>query len=57
MATSNNGLRPGQEGSIIVEKVRAEKNVNFGFNAATEGHEDLVRAGVIDPTKVARTAL
>jgi chaperonin GroEL len=47
----------GQEGSIVVEKVRAESNVNFGFNAATEKYEDLVKAGVIDPTKVARTAL
>jgi chaperonin GroEL len=47
----------GQEGSIVVEKVRAGSNVNFGFNAATEKYEDLVNAGVIDPTKVARTAL
>ncbi len=47
----------GQEGSIVVEKVRAESNANFGFNAATEKYEDLVKAGVIDPTKVARTAL
>ena len=47
----------GQEGSIVVEKVRAESSANFGFNAATEKYEDLVKAGVIDPTKVARTAL
>ena len=47
----------GHEGSIVVEKVRAEKNENFGFNAATEQYEDLVKAGVIDPTKVTRTAL
>ena len=47
----------GQEGSIVVEKVRAETNPNFGFNAQTEKYEDLVKAGVIDPTKVARTAL
>jgi chaperonin GroEL len=46
----------GQEGSIIVEKVRSEKG-NFGFNAATDTFEDLVKAGVIDPTKVVRTAL
>src|SRR6185369_3130683 len=44
----------GQEGSIVVEKVRAETNPNFGFNAQTEKYEDLVKAGVIDPTKVAR---
>ena len=47
----------GHEGSIVVEKVRAETNPNFGFNAQTEQYEDLVKAGVIDPTKVARTAL
>jgi len=47
----------GQEGSIVVEKVRAETHPNFGFNAQTEKYEDLVKAGVIDPTKVARTAM
>ena len=47
----------GQEGSIVVEKVRGEGSPNFGFNAQTEKYEDLVKAGVIDPTKVARTAL
>ena len=47
----------GHEGSIVVEKVRAENNPNFGFNAQSEKYEDLVKAGVIDPTKVARSAL
>jgi chaperonin GroEL len=47
----------GREGGVIVERVRAEKNENVGFNAATEEFEDLVKAGVIDPTKVTRTAL
>jgi chaperonin GroEL len=47
----------GFEGAVIVEKVRASKDVNFGFNAETGVYEDLVKAGVIDPTKVARTAL
>jgi chaperonin GroEL len=47
----------GAEGSIVVEKVRADKNTNFGYNAQTEAYEDLVEAGVIDPTKVVRTAL
>jgi chaperonin GroEL len=47
----------GHEGSIIVEKVRADRNPNFGFNAQTEEYEDLVKAGVIDPAKVTRTAL
>jgi chaperonin GroEL len=47
----------GHEGAVIVEKVKAEKNENMGFNAETEEFEDLVKAGVIDPAKVARTAL
>ncbi len=47
----------GFEGAIVVERVRNEKNPNFGFNAATGEYEDLVETGVIDPTKVARTAL
>ena len=47
----------GAEGSIIVEKVRESKDNNFGFNAGTGEYEDLVAAGVIDPTKVTRTAL
>ena len=47
----------GKEGAVIVERIKTEKNDNFGFNAATEVFEDLVKAGVIDPAKVARTAL
>jgi chaperonin GroEL len=47
----------GREGSIIVARVRAEKNENFGFNALAEEYEDMVAAGVVDPTKVTRTAL
>jgi chaperonin GroEL len=47
----------GKEGAVIVEKVRAEKNPNIGYNAATEKFEDLVAAGVIDPAKVTRCAL
>jgi chaperonin GroEL len=46
----------GGEGSIVVEKVRAGKG-GFGYNAETGEYEDLVKAGVIDPTKVVRTAL
>jgi chaperonin GroEL len=46
----------GVEGSIVVEKVRAGKG-GFGYNAQTNEYEDLVKAGVIDPTKVVRTAL
>jgi chaperonin GroEL len=47
----------GHEGSIVVEKVRAQSDVNFGFNAANENYGDLVKDGVIDPAKVVRTAL
>jgi len=47
----------GNEGSIVVDKVRSNEGVTFGFNARTEQYEDLVEAGVIDPTKVTRTAL
>ncbi len=47
----------GMEGAVIVEKVKSEKNENIGFNAETEVFEDLVKAGVIDPAKVTRTAL
>jgi chaperonin GroEL len=47
----------GREGAVVVERVRSEKNENVGFNAATEEYEDLVKAGVIDPAKVTRTAL
>jgi chaperonin GroEL len=47
----------GAEGSIVVEKVRSTKDKNFGYNALTDTFEDLVQAGVIDPTKVSRTAL
>jgi chaperonin GroEL len=47
----------GGEGSIVVEKVRASKEKNFGYNALTDTYEDLMQAGVIDPTKVTRTAL
>jgi chaperonin GroEL len=50
-------LNGGLEGSIIVEKIRTNHDWNFGFNASTEQYEDLVKAGVIDPTKVTRTAL
>ncbi len=47
----------GGEGSIVVEKVRASKVAAYGYNALSDEYEDLVQAGVIDPTKVTRTAL
>jgi chaperonin GroEL len=51
---SGNG---GYEPSIVVNKVKESKDVNFGFNAQTGEYEDLVKAGVIDPAKVSRSAL
>ena len=50
-------MNAGQEGSIVVSRVKEQKNVDEGFNAATEVYEDLVKAGVIDPAKVVRSAL
>ena len=47
----------GGEGSIVVEKIRSSKDDAFGYNALTDTYENLVTAGVIDPTKVTRTAL
>src|SRR5881296_2113209 len=47
----------GAEGSIVVGRVKESKDKNFGYNAATDKFEDLVASGVIDPTKVTRTAL
>jgi chaperonin GroEL len=47
----------GQEGAIVLGKVLEAKDPNFGYNAQTDEYEDLVKAGVLDPTKVVRTAL
>jgi len=47
----------GAEGSIVVARVKESKDKNFGYNAQTDTYEDLVKSGVIDPTKVTRTAL
>ena len=47
----------GEEGAIVVGKIRESKEASFGYNAQTGDFEDLVKAGVIDPTKVTRTAL
>ena len=47
----------GEEGAVILGKVLESKETNFGFNAFTNEYEDLVKAGVLDPTKVVRTAL
>jgi chaperonin GroEL len=50
-------LNGGTEGAVVVEKIRSQHDVSFGFNASTDHYEDLVKAGVIDPAKVTRTAL
>ncbi|MBR0841737.1 chaperonin GroEL [Bradyrhizobium liaoningense] len=47
----------GEEGSLVVNKVLENDNYNWGFNAATGEYQDMVKAGVIDPAKVVRTAL
>ena len=47
----------GLEGSVIVEKIKEADKVGFGFNALTEEYVDMVEAGIIDPTKVTRSAL
>jgi chaperonin GroEL (HSP60 family) len=47
----------GLEGSIIIEKVRSSKDTNYGFDAAKEEYGDLMKLGIIDPTKVTRSAL
>jgi chaperonin GroEL len=47
----------GEEGAIVMGKVNDSKDPNFGYNALTGEYEDLVKAGVLDPTKVVRTAL
>jgi chaperonin GroEL len=50
-------VNAGLDGAVVVQNVRSNKGKNWGFNAATEVYEDMVKAGVIDPTKVVRTAL
>ncbi len=47
----------GEEGAVVVAKVLESKEAHYGYNALTGKFEDLVKAGVIDPTKVTRTAL
>jgi chaperonin GroEL len=47
----------GEEGAVVIGKIRDSKENNYGYNAGTDKYEDLVAAGVIDPTKVTRTAL
>jgi chaperonin GroEL len=50
-------INAGVEGSIVLARVKESKDKSFGYNAATDTYEDMMKAGVIDPTKVTRTAL
>jgi chaperonin GroEL len=50
-------LNAGEEGAVIVNRVRDSKDENFGFNADTGEFGDMIKAGVIDPAKVTRLAL
>ncbi|HNX97666.1 MAG TPA: TCP-1/cpn60 chaperonin family protein, partial [Candidatus Aminicenantes bacterium] len=50
-------MNAGHEGSIIIEKVKKSRNKNYGFDALNEKYTDMISAGIIDPTKVVRTAL
>jgi chaperonin GroEL len=47
----------GEEGAVVVDKVRSNKSANYGFNAETEEYGDMIAMGVVDPTKVTRYAL
>jgi chaperonin GroEL len=47
----------GHEGAVVVDKVRASKSASYGFNAETEEYGDMIQMGVVDPTKVTRSAL
>lgn len=47
----------GKEGAVVVNEVASHKDVNYGYDAARDEYKDLVKAGIIDPTKVARSAL
>ncbi|MCD6282945.1 chaperonin GroEL, partial [bacterium] len=47
----------GQEGGIVVERILSKKDKHYGYNASSQEYEDLVKAGIIDPVKVTRSAL
>jgi len=47
----------GREGSVVIEKLKAESNPNMGYDAKTDAYKDMIEAGIIDPVKVVRTAL
>ena len=50
-------VNAGLEGSVIIDKIRSANQVNYGFNFATEEFVDMFAAGIVDPTKVTRSAL
>ena len=50
-------LNAGREGSVIVEKIKSANDVNYGYDAAKNEYGDMVGKGIIDPTKVTRSAL
>ena len=50
-------LNSGLEGSVIIDKIRTSDKVNFGFDFAKEEYVDMFSAGIVDPTKVTRSAL
>ena len=50
-------MNAGQDGAVVVQNVRQGKGGGYGYNAAIDKYEDLVKSGVIDPVKVVRTAL
>jgi len=47
----------GQDGGVVIERIRAKAGVAYGYNAKTNQYEDMVKAGIVDPTKVTRSAL
>jgi len=50
-------INAGEDGSVVLNAVRGHKEVNYGYNAATGEYGDMIKMGILDPTKVARTAL
>ncbi|MCZ7356168.1 MAG: chaperonin GroEL [Candidatus Methanoperedens sp.] len=50
-------INAGKEGSVVLEKLKAEANPNMGYDAKTDAYKDMIEAGIIDPVKVVRTAL
>ena len=47
----------GVDGSVVLEKIRNSRRINYGYDALTESYTDMLKAGIVDPTKVNRSAL